>query len=250
MLKFSNKTKESLGYYVYVYSDPDTKQPFYVGKGKGDRVFNHLKDQSESDKVQKIKEIKDRGKEPIIEILAHGLDEETSYKVEAAAIDLIDIRNLTNLQRGHESSTYGKIEVGQLEARYSSEKLNFDEITDNIMLIRINKRYRNNMSPLELYEATRGYWRVSRENAEKVDYALSIYDGIVIEVYEIATWLPALSTFSNRKTSNTEELKERFEFVGKIADDKIRNQYLNKSVSYYFSKGEANPIKYLWKNNK
>ena len=54
--KFSNETKEALGHYVYVYSDPDTKKPFYVGEGKGDRVFNHLYDQSESDKVQKIKE--------------------------------------------------------------------------------------------------------------------------------------------------------------------------------------------------
>ena len=49
MKKFAMKTKEALGYYVYVYSDPDTHKPFYVGKGKGDRVFNHLSDQSESD---------------------------------------------------------------------------------------------------------------------------------------------------------------------------------------------------------
>jgi len=247
--KFSNKTKESLGYYVYVYSDPDTKQPFYVGKGKGDRVFNHLNDQGESDKAEKIKEIKEKGKEPIIEILAHGLDEETAFKVEAAVIDLIDIKNLTNIQRGHESSTYGKIEISKLEARYSCEKLNFDEINDNLLLIKINKRYRNNMSSLELYEATRGYWRVNVENAKKIDYVLSVYDGMVLEVYEVATWLPALSTFSNRKTSNPEDLKERYEFVGKIADDKIRNKYINKSVSDYFSQGEANPVKYYWKKD-
>ena len=51
---FSPKTMEALGYYVYVYSDPDTKKPFYVGKGKGNRAFQHLDDQSENDKVRKI----------------------------------------------------------------------------------------------------------------------------------------------------------------------------------------------------
>ena len=51
---FSPKTKEALKYYVYVYSDPDTKEPFYVGKGKGNRAFQHLDDQSETDKANKI----------------------------------------------------------------------------------------------------------------------------------------------------------------------------------------------------
>lgn len=30
--KFSPNTIENIGYYVYVYSDPDTHEPFYVGK--------------------------------------------------------------------------------------------------------------------------------------------------------------------------------------------------------------------------
>jgi uncharacterized protein len=30
-------------FYVYLYFDPRTDQPFYVGKGQGDRGFFHLK---------------------------------------------------------------------------------------------------------------------------------------------------------------------------------------------------------------
>ena len=52
--EFSMKTLENHGYYVYVYSDPDTKKPFYIGKGKGNRCFAHLYDSKESDKVSKI----------------------------------------------------------------------------------------------------------------------------------------------------------------------------------------------------
>lgn len=244
---FSLKTKEALGYYVYVYSDPDTKKPFYVGKGKDNRVFNHLDDKKENDKVNKINEIRSRGKEPIIEILAHGLDEETALKVEAAAIDLIGIKNLTNQQRGHESSTYGKIEVSTLDARYSHKKLDSKDIIHNIMFIRINKLYRNDMSPLEIYEATRGYWRLKIENAKKVDYVLSVYDGMVLEVYEVLDWFPALSTYMDRPIKNPlETVKERYEFVGRIADDNIRKHYVNKSVKDFFSYGNQNPIAYYW----
>lgn len=248
---FSHNAKEVLKYYVYVYSDPDTKKPFSVGKGKNNRVFSHLSDQKENDKVNKINEIRKKGKEPIIEILAHGLDEETALKVEAAAIDLIGIKNLTNRQRGHESSAYGKIEVSLLDARYNHEKLNPEDIIDNIMFIRINKRYRNDMTQLELYESTRGYWRLKAKNAKKVDYVLAVYDGMVLEVYEVVDWFPAQSTYmdsrSNKLTSD--EMEGRYEFVGKIADDDIRKRYANKSVKEFFSQGESNPIKYIWGKN-
>ena len=55
--EFSKKTLENLGYYVYVYSDPDTKVPFYIGKGKGNRCFDHLNDAHSSKKVAKIQDL-------------------------------------------------------------------------------------------------------------------------------------------------------------------------------------------------
>ncbi len=156
---------------------------------------------------------------------------------------------MTNHQRGHESSTYGKIEVSQLDARYSHEKLKEEDIEDNILLIRINKRYRNDMTPQELYDSTRGYWRLNIENAKMVDYALSVYDGMVLEVYEIVQWLPALSTFMNRPDkSNPKNIEGRYEFVGRIADDNVRKRYVDKSIKDFFPQGDSNPIKYQWKN--
>lgn len=246
---FSHDTIAALGYYVYVYSDPDTKKPFYVGKGKGNRVFSHLSDQSESEKVRKIESIRAKDKEPIIEILAHGLDEETAFKVEAAAIDLIGIENLTNMQRGHESSTYGKIEASILEARYSHEKLDPDEVTDNLMLIRINQLYRNDMSPFELYEATRGYWRVNIEKAKEVDYVLAVYDGMVLEVYEPVEWLQGGSTFMSRESDGSprpEIMDDRYEFIGCVADEMVRKKYIGKSVEDFFTSGASNPFQYKW----
>lgn len=244
---FSQKTIEELGYYVYVYSDPDTHKPFYVGKGKGNRVFAHLTDDSDSEKVEYIKKLLSSGKEPIIEILVHGVDEETALKVEAAAIDLIGIENLTNRQRGHQSSVYGKIEVSMLESRYNSEELSIEDFNDNVMLIKVNKLYRNDMDTNEIYEITRGYWRVSYEQAKKIKYALAVYYGMVLEVFEIAEWFPALTTMMVQRVDNRDELKKRYEFVGRLAPDSIRKKYKNKSVSNIFTKGEQNPIRYIMK---
>ena len=41
--KFSDETAERLGYYVYRLIDPRNGRTFYVGKGKGNRVFEHIK---------------------------------------------------------------------------------------------------------------------------------------------------------------------------------------------------------------
>lgn len=43
MQQFSQKTCEALNYYVYCLQDPRSNHIFYVGKGKDNRVFEHVK---------------------------------------------------------------------------------------------------------------------------------------------------------------------------------------------------------------
>ena len=38
---FDTKTQKALGYYVYMLIDPRDDRPFYVGKGVGNRIFDH-----------------------------------------------------------------------------------------------------------------------------------------------------------------------------------------------------------------
>ncbi|MFV0516955.1 MAG: LEM-3-like GIY-YIG domain-containing protein [Aminipila sp.] len=246
--EFSKETLNKIGYYVYLYSDPDTMQPFYVGKGKNNRVFNHLTDTSDSKKVAKIQELNKEGKSPIIEILAHELDEETALKIEAATIDLIGIDNLTNNQRGHRSSTYGRIDVTTLNARYCVEKLAKEDIDDDVILIRINQNYRSDLHPNELYDVTRGIWMINIERAKNIKYAFAVYDGLIIEIYTIACWLPAGTSYSYRIDKVEGKYTKRYEFIGNIAPEEIRNKYINKNVADLFKTGNQNPIMFIEHN--
>src|SRR3989337_3188595 len=92
--------------YVYVYIDPRDGTPFYVGKGKGDRLFSHLDDQSEGAKVDRIAEIRAAGREPRIDLLRYGLSDSDPTLVEAAVIDLLGRPPLTNVMAGYHAGGF------------------------------------------------------------------------------------------------------------------------------------------------
>lgn len=242
MEKFTGIVSEALKYYVYIYSNPVTDEIFYVGKGKGNRVFSHLTDGTESEKVKYIYDLKQKGLEPKIEILIHGIeDEETALRVEASIIDLIGINKLTNQKSGWKSATFGRMNLEQIVSTYSKEEV---QVIEPSIFIRINQKFRYSMSDMELYDYTRGRWKINVERAKNAKYAFAIYEGIIQEVYLILSWFEAGKTFSIRN-QNEEIDEERFEFIGNIAEQEIRDKYKYKSVEQYFKYGNANPIMYV-----
>jgi uncharacterized protein len=229
-----------LGYYIYLYINPFDNSIFYVGKGKGSRVLAHLSEESESRKVQTIRDIRSRGGEPRIEILVHGLqDELTALRIEAAVIDLLGIGSLTNQVRGWESRIVGRMDLKQLVALYDAQPAIIDVPA---ILIRINRLYRYGMSELELYEATRGIWKVNPQR-RRPQFAFSVYKGVVLEVYRIKEWHRAGTTTYETRTGLN--LPDRWEFVGSIAEEAIRAKYVDKSVTSYFSDHSQNPVQYV-----
>lgn len=236
MPEISGDIARSMKSYVYVYVDPRDDRPFYVGKGRGNRAFQHLKDTTESAKAARIRELLKLGWEPKIDILRYGLTENEALLVEAAAIDLIGKENLTNLQAGHHRSSFPRMASKDLITMLDAKPVT---VRHKAVLITINKLYRSDMSDQELYEATRGVWVVGRKRDLAI-YAFAVYQGIVREVYRVKPpWLPA-GTLKYATRDAKRFQKGRWEFEGGPAEEEIRAEYVGGKVG----KGGQNPIRY------
>ena len=148
---FDIKTIEHLKYYVYLLIDPKTDEPFYVGKGIGNRVFNHVKcalenEETSNSKYEEIRRIKDEGNDVKHLIVRHGLTEKNAFEIESALIDTFKfIPKFKNYVRGNIQGGVNSIEKGLMTTNeiirlYNAEPL--DEIGKDCVIININKTYK------------------------------------------------------------------------------------------------------------
>ena len=194
MKEFSPKTRENIGYYVYALVDSRDGKVFYIGKGVGNRVFAHANDaiesETESDKLNLIREIHDAGQTVDHYILRHGMDEETAYEFESALIDFLTYPNfnletvLVNDVSGHHQWDRGIKTVNEIEQMYATEPLEIKD-GDYLLCVNLNKSYKPGK---DIYEITRGDWIVGKEARKKITHVLGIYRGIVRGVYKPEVW--------------------------------------------------------------
>ncbi len=240
-LKLSSRVRDSLRYYVYAYLDPRNDKPFYIGKGRGGRILSHLRG-GEPRKARILRELKRLGLKPRIDVLRYGLTEKEALLVEATAIDLLGVPQLTNRVRGHGTRDGSRARIEEIVARLNAKSA---KIRDAVVLIVINKQYREGLTREQLYDATRAAWVVN-PSRHPAQFALSVFRGVVREVYEIERWLPGGSTMRTTEDSGRPRRERgRWEFVGRLAEERIRRRYLGRSVADYFKPGAANPIQYV-----
>ena len=91
---------------------------------------------------------------------------------------------LTNAVAGHH--VHEALSVEDFEIMYGAEHLQPEDIRHSIMVIKINKRYRRNMSAAELYDVVRGIWRASLNSIKrrKVEYVFGVYNQLIVAVYK------------------------------------------------------------------
>jgi hypothetical protein len=118
-------------------------------------------------------------------------------------------------------------------------------ISEKVILININRLFQDNLTQDDLYEITRGIWRLKPERAKNAKYAFAVYQGTVVEVFCIHDWVEAGSTEYSWREFTESEKENRYEFVGEIAGDQIRNKYLGKNIRGYLPHGTQNPIRYV-----
>lgn len=88
-------------YFVYVYKNPDSLIPFYVGLGKNQRHLSHLKEAKRNPnpkptehKLNTIRKLINDGKEPIIEIVSSNLTKLEAIREEQRLIAEIGRKDL------------------------------------------------------------------------------------------------------------------------------------------------------------
>lgn len=118
-----------------------------------------------------------------------------------------------------------------------------ESITDNVVLIKINKSYKSSLTPLELYDITRGCWKNRIEYVSVADYALSVFHEKVVEVYSIHKWFRAETEHRETIPFNPNVDKKKIIFKGELAPQFIRDKYIGKDVKSLFKRGEAQPVK-------
>lgn len=192
-------------FYVYLLVDPRTDEPFYVGMGQRDRLMGHgveadlQPDPGESQKLARIRAIRRTRAEPIVDIVRHNLKKQEALLVEAALIDCLP--NLTNKVRGHDAAR-GRAHLAEYVTRYGARPLT--ALSPPVLMIRLTdwkahvetieagyKRgghgWRPDMSPAELYDAVRGWWKVSPSEMDRigVKHFVAVAEGVSRAIYEI-----------------------------------------------------------------
>jgi len=231
---------EAIGSYVYALRDPRDNQVFYVGKGQGDRVLSHIHEAglnptSERAKLKRIHEIEADGRHVEHLFVRTHLNSEEALTIEQSVIDAYKAAgvSLTNLIKGHDSSTYGLASVETVVAELSA--LPAPGSTEPTLFFVINKSWRRDMGEDDIYFFTSGHWIVGPEARARARYAFGVAHGIVRGVYKIDSWFP-----SKQKG----EVGKRWGFKGHPAPEMA--YFMGKSVRRFNLDGKRNPYsKYL-----
>lgn len=237
---FSDEVCEKLGNYVYRLIDPRNGETFYVGKGKGNRVFQHaigalkvddLEEDEISVKNKRILDIKNEGLEVLHVIHRHEIPDNAIFHVEASLIDAYP--GLSNEQSGHGSGSVGPMHVQQIIEKYSLPSINW-EPTEKLVIINVNN-IQDRSSVSEIYKQVKGNWRISINRAKKADYVIAALRGVAIGIFTVDNW--KIST----------EHEGRFCFEGVSAPDEVWDKFIGKRgkrITNENMKHIQNPIRY------
>lgn len=224
---------QKLRTYVYRLIDPRNGETFYVGKGKGNRVFAHIcaEENLEGDEIdnkrKRIREIRLAGFDVAHIIHRHGMDDTVAFEVESALIDAYP--GLTNIMAGTGGNDYGTMHAKEIIRRYSAEPAVFQHKT---LLISVNK----SAAERSLYNSTRYAWKLDKSKAKQADVILATMQGVIVGAFIAHDWLEATAANFPGRTEE-DGAPRRFGFVGKEAPDDIKKLYIGKRVPDEYRNG-------------
>jgi hypothetical protein len=126
-------------FYVYALKDPRDKpaKPFYVGKGTGNRAWDHQKNIDDSAKGKLIAEILESGNDVIHTIIADNLNEHQSLKIEAELISAFGIRSqgglLTNRVKPNPENVRRHVKANVPDGCYEKAQMALELLKASVM---------------------------------------------------------------------------------------------------------------------
>lgn len=199
MKAFSPETSAQLKYYVYALVDPrrpakDTRHIFYVGKGKGQRCFQHAKGKIKpvadrpDPKLDRIAKIHDATEaDPLIRIIAHGLSNDEALELESILIGLL--RTDGNKVSGHHGDRYN-LTAEEAEGRYANP-MSEKDLGHRVLLVNLNGNPMvgapayPGIVPKDMKRRTLGKWNIGESNARRVEYVAGVYRQLIMTVYKV-----------------------------------------------------------------
>lgn len=239
MDKFPVEVIDKLKHYVYRLIDPRNGETFYVGRGVGNRLYSHIRDElgtdsdEVNDKLRRIREIRLACFEVAHVVHRHGMELAVAKEVEAALIDAYP--GLTNVMGGEESGDRGAMHADEIVREYLALPAVFEH---RVLLISVNRT----ASERPLYEATRFAWKLSQKRAKETEVVLASEKGIIRGAFIPEKWMEAtVANFPGRPNR-----PGRLGFIGREAPIEIQRMYIGRRIPDEYRFGTANPIRYTW----
>jgi uncharacterized protein len=259
--------------YVYLLVDPRTGRPFFVGRGRDDRCFRHVRaarvgsdpgptastvGQTKYPMLDRIREVESGGRQVRIDILRFGLSPDEALLVEAAVNDAFGFQPQPKLGSQRQSA----VEVGALLAKRAKFKR-----VHQVVLLRVGGTGADHS-----YEVARHGWRIGRnwtdlDSARSPRWAVMVVGNLVAAVHRIERWEPtqtqaqaegptppgeqgpvrvtAPSRGGDAGAGKVGGRSGRYSFAGPH-DPELERRYGGKSVAAYLGTGPASPITYVW----
>lgn len=237
-----------LGVYVYALRDPRDQSVFYVGKGRGNRIYSHVwaaldvpvpattgGGETEdapavvSAKLDRIRQILDSGHQVEHWIVRHAItpsadDDRAAFAVEQGMIDVLRLREhasmtpvLTNIVGGHTDAEFGAIAVEELARRYAADPI--PPLTHPYIVIKVNGTASPYLTDKQIYDMARRSWPAGRVRHLNDIPVIVIAETLVRAVYRASDWTAI------EKQDNT----TLYEFTG-TPDDAMTEAYVGRKL--------------------
>lgn len=243
-----------LGVYVYALVDPRSARPFYIGKGRGNRVYQHVwaalgkempstsgpsdavgasdSTQVTSAKNARITEIFKAGFGVEHWIIRHDIavgesDDKAAFAAEQCLLDFarLDQLELVNLQGGHVATEHGMMRAEELARRFSAELV--PALPEPCALIKVNAAAAPDAEPEDIYAWSREAWIVSEAARNIPSLPILVFaDDIVRAVHRAESW--ELASQSRKKRGSNRRTRW-WRYTGPV-DTELERRYVGKSL--------------------